>query len=438
MKLVLASQSPRRRQILRIAGFEFDILPSQISEIPDENLNLDQRIRQLAIDKAEACLKMGKTPKGQGFLILAADTVVALGDQVLGKPKDENEARQILRRLSGQTHVVITGLAMIDVDTDRRLEAHERTTVEFRELSDQEIDHYVQTGDPMDKAGAYGIQSEARSFVKKLEGHYDNVVGLPMKAVESMFEKLAVAPPKRESRIEHGLHSVQESIREELKASHSRSTNVKLVAVSKKKSAEDVLQAIEAGQRIFGENYVQELLDKKLEVEQLLSMRYEKPPSIEWHFIGNIQSKKLKSLVGNVDLIHSVDSLDHLLEIEKRGLEKKIQQKILVQVRIGNEDSKSGADSASFLEILKRSNNLSSVQVCGVMALPPLADSETVARAQFREVVQRFNEGRALISDSRRAAFSELSMGTSSDYRSAIAEGATLVRVGTAIFGERT
>jgi septum formation protein len=151
-RFVLASQSPRRRQILTISGYEFDILPSQISEIPDENLNLTSQIRQLASDKAEACLKMGNFAKGQGILVLASDTVVVLGGQILGKPKDEKEARSFLSRLSNQTHDVITAISLIDVDTGRRVQDHAVTRVTFRELTSTEIDSYVATGDPLDKA----------------------------------------------------------------------------------------------------------------------------------------------------------------------------------------------------------------------------------------------------------------------------------------------
>lgn len=459
-RFVLASQSPRRRQILTISGYEFDILPSQISEIPDENLNLTSQIRQLASDKAEACLKMGKLAEGHGFLVLASDTVVVLGDQILGKPKDEFEARSFLSRLSNQTHDVITAVSLIDVDTGRRHQDHAVTRVKFRELSSDQIDAYVATGDPLDKAGAYGIQNAlAGDFIESFDGDYDTVVGLSMAIVEKALASLGVTAKKRFS--EKGDSLIGENVarlRSEIAAA-SLVHPARLIAVSKTKPVTDVIDAWLVGQRIFAENYAQEALPKIDEVNELIKIAKSSPVlrnqfkldvsvalenEIEWHFIGTLQSKKAKQVVGNFALIHSVDRISLVEEIEKRALavseersDAGFRQPILLQINIAEETTKAGASAAEFVELFDAAAKCSHVKLCGVMALPPLTDDETVARARFKEVRTIFEAARKKLPTSQQKDFCELSMGTTHDFKLAIAEGATLVRIGTAIFGER-
>jgi septum formation protein len=187
-RLVLASQSPRRSELLTRAGYRFTVTSPQISEIPDENLNLSEQIRQLAVDKAMACLNSGKVAKEEGILVLSADTVVVLDEQILGKPRDFAECDVYLRRLSGQTHRVITGVCLVEAATGRRAVGHETSWVTFRRLNDAEIAAYVQSGEGLDKAGGYGIQGAAGKFVEKLEGPFDNVVGLPVELVTKLIE----------------------------------------------------------------------------------------------------------------------------------------------------------------------------------------------------------------------------------------------------------
>lgn len=184
MKLVLASQSPRRRELLLEAGFEFTVSTVKVSEIFDESLNPSEVPSHLATIKAEACVEQNKQLKSPGFLILAADTVVILGDQILGKPKDAREAHDFLRRLSGQTHSVITGVTLLESGTTKVWTGQDVTAVTFRDLSDSEIDDYIRTGEPMDKAGAYGIQGGGGKFVSSFSGSWSNVVGLPLERLE--------------------------------------------------------------------------------------------------------------------------------------------------------------------------------------------------------------------------------------------------------------
>lgn len=188
-KLVLASQSPRRKDLLERAGFRFAVLSVQISEIPDENLNLQDQIQDIARRKAEACLNSGKLAKAQGNLILSSDTVVALDGQILGKPEDRQKNRQMVERLSGQKHSVITAVCLLDVDTGRVALDHAVANVTFRILTESEIEAYVTTGDGLDKAGGYGIQGEAGKFVSVFDGSMDTIIGLPIDLVTKMLKE---------------------------------------------------------------------------------------------------------------------------------------------------------------------------------------------------------------------------------------------------------
>ena len=170
---ILASQSPRRRELLSMLGLTFDIITADIDETMDPTLPVDAAVAEVCRKKAEA---VGAGHPGR--LIVAADTIVVVDEQKLGKPRSADEARQMLRTLSGRSHTVMTGICLWQ---DGRYETHvEQTAIRFRPLSDAEIDAYVATGSPMDKAGAYGIQDQAAIFVEALDGDYYNVMGLPL------------------------------------------------------------------------------------------------------------------------------------------------------------------------------------------------------------------------------------------------------------------
>lgn len=172
--LVLASASPRRRQLLSKLGLAFEVVPSDADETWPDRLAPGPAVEELARRKAEVVAR-----ERPGALVLGADTVVVLGEEVLGKPADEAEARATLARLAGRSHTVYTGLAL--VLGDRLATAHEATRVSFGDLSEEEVAAYVATGSPLDKAGAYGIQDDLGSlFVARIEGDYFNVVGLPL------------------------------------------------------------------------------------------------------------------------------------------------------------------------------------------------------------------------------------------------------------------
>lgn len=180
-RLVLASGSPRRRELLAKLGFTFEVHASDV----DENISGLPRdmVATLALRKASATARQEK----DGWII-AADTLVSLDDQPLGKPANQAEAHAMLRALSGRTHDVFTGVCLMDAVSrvyDLRVSA---SHVRFRPLTDCEIDAYISTGEPMDKAGAYAIQGGAAPFVEKYEGSYDNIVGFPTQVFMEMYE----------------------------------------------------------------------------------------------------------------------------------------------------------------------------------------------------------------------------------------------------------
>jgi septum formation protein len=189
LRLVLASASPRRRDLLKEAGYEFMIDPVKVSEIIDENLSPEAAVLDVARQKLEATLSLPKYSKQGNFLVLAADTMVFLDCKPLGKPKNPSQAEQYLVNLSAQTHSVITAVWLFPTDGRPAVSQVVTTLVTFRKLSAEEIRAYVASGDPMDKAGAYGIQGAAKNFVSRVEGSTSNVVGLPMEALESLIKK---------------------------------------------------------------------------------------------------------------------------------------------------------------------------------------------------------------------------------------------------------
>jgi septum formation protein len=181
--LVLASQSPRRKELLEKAGIPFKTFSVQVSEFLNENLNLDDAIMEIARQKAMAVIDPVKSLNLKDILILSSDTVVVLMGKVLGKPLDHSQAFDFLRRMSGLTHEVKTSICFYDTVTQKTISEIESSFVTFRDLSDEEIWSYIKTGDPMDKAGAYGIQGKAKEFIVELEGELDTVMGLPTKRV---------------------------------------------------------------------------------------------------------------------------------------------------------------------------------------------------------------------------------------------------------------
>ena len=171
--IILASASPRRKEILELADLKFDILPSNAQEITTKTAP-NEVVMELASIKAKDIYEKSEKQS----MIVGADTVVAYQGQILGKPTDEADAKRMLTMLSGQTHEVYTGVCVIEDEQIKTF--YEETKVTFYEISDEQIDRYIKTGEPMDKAGSYGIQGKAAVFIKGIEGDYYNVVGFPI------------------------------------------------------------------------------------------------------------------------------------------------------------------------------------------------------------------------------------------------------------------
>lgn len=186
MKLILASASPRRRELLANAGFEIEVRPSSIDEAPQEGEPPEDYARRAARDKALS-VAADATP---GSVVLGADTIVVAGDEILGKPQNPADAARMLRLLSGVSHRVVTGVCLVSAPSKILASTHETTAVTFRALDDEEISNYVASGEPLDKAGAYGIQGLASKFVTRVDGCYSNVVGLPVARVYELLRPL--------------------------------------------------------------------------------------------------------------------------------------------------------------------------------------------------------------------------------------------------------
>ena len=192
MAIVLASKSPRRSELLRQLGItEFLVLPAVGEEYKDPALSPEELVEALSRQKAEEVA----AARGAEDVIIGADTVVAVDGTVLGKPHDEAEAEEMLSRLSGRHHKVCTGVTVIR-GTERRT-AHAVTEVEFRPMTREEIRWYISTGEPMDKAGAYGIQGLGARFIPAIRGDYSNVVGLPLCLLDRLLTEINNEPAGR-------------------------------------------------------------------------------------------------------------------------------------------------------------------------------------------------------------------------------------------------
>lgn len=186
MKLILASSSPRRAEILHDAGISFSVLSSAVDETAVPGETPQQHVQRLADAKAELVAARAVGPA----IILAADTVVVLDGQILGKPRSTDEARRMLELFSGRTHSVVTGVTLLRLPEMERRQFIETTLVHFNKLSRDDISRYLSTEEPYDKAGAYAIQGHAGRYIPRIEGCYFNVVGLPLAHVVTALREL--------------------------------------------------------------------------------------------------------------------------------------------------------------------------------------------------------------------------------------------------------
>ncbi|MEW6097539.1 MAG: Maf family protein [bacterium] len=184
-QIILASSSPHRKKLLEQIGIEVRVVEPDISESRDEDMSFEEWVCKLALAKAESVAKRFKSGT-----VLGADTIVVLGDKIFRKPRNDEDAKNMLRELSGTTHKVITGLALIDTYTKNTLVEHVTTEVTMKKLSDAQIAGYVITKEPLEKAGALCIQGRGAQFIEKINGCYTNVIGLPLAKLTDMLANL--------------------------------------------------------------------------------------------------------------------------------------------------------------------------------------------------------------------------------------------------------
>ena len=186
-KIILGSQSPRRKELLENVGIDFEIIMAEGEEIVDLSLPFPEIVKSLAEIKNEQVKNSPACP--EKAIIITADTMVVCEGEIMGKPKDEEDAKRMLKLLSGNTHSVLTGYCICDKETGKKRSGAVESFVKFRLLTDDEIDRYIKTKEPMDKAGAYGIQLKASMFVEEIHGDYFNIVGLPVERICKLLKE---------------------------------------------------------------------------------------------------------------------------------------------------------------------------------------------------------------------------------------------------------
>ena len=184
MNIILASASPRRREILENTNVKFDVISSSIEELVLEGESPCQMVMRLAFEKG-----IDIASKRKSDLVISADTIVVLDNTVLGKPKDEEEAKLMITNLSGRTHQVITGISLINLENDKKVIDYVISNVKFKNLSEDDINDYIKTKESLDKAGAYGIQGYGAILVEEIQGDYFNIVGLPISKLSDLLKK---------------------------------------------------------------------------------------------------------------------------------------------------------------------------------------------------------------------------------------------------------
>jgi septum formation protein len=186
-QIILASSSPRRKQILEQVGLKFTVEVSDYEENPIPGMSPSVFVETLSLGKAKAVAK-----NHNDAIIIGADTIVVLDNQILGKPKTKEDAMQMLKKLSGNTHAVFTGFTIIDTANKKTITNHVETKIRFKKLSKEEIAAYIETGEPMDKAGAYGVQDRGALFVEHIEGDYSSVMGLPILKIFEILKEFGI------------------------------------------------------------------------------------------------------------------------------------------------------------------------------------------------------------------------------------------------------
>lgn len=422
MRVILASASPRRAEILARVTWPFDVLPAEIDESRLGDEDPETHVRRLAREKA---LRLSR--EHRDAWVLGSDTVVAQGNDIFGKPVDDEDAFRMLSRLDAAPHLVLTGWAWAR-GGEAVLHGVSRSEVRFRRLSDAEIRAYVATGEPRDKAGAYAIQGGAAPFVESVQGSVTGVIGLPLEDVEEAARRLGIPEPISPlppEAVALRLRAVRGEVAARTVAAGRAPESCRLVAVTKGHPPSLVHAAIAAGATDVGENYVQEGARKRAEVAELGSAA-----AARWHLIGPLQTNKAALAVRSFDLFHAIDRVEVAEALAKRASGTVAG---LLQVNVARDPKKAGVAPEDVVAHVRRLAQLPGFELRGLMTIGPLDADAAATRRTFASLRQQVDDLRGM--GYERVA--ELSMGMSDDYPEAIAEGATLVRLGTAIFGPR-
>ena len=422
MRVILASASPRRAEILARVTWPFDVLPAAIDESRHGDESPEMHVRRLALEKAERLSR--EHPRAW---VLGADTVVAQGDDIFGKPTDDEDAVRMLARLDAAPHLVLTGFAWARGGR-AVLDDVSRSEVRFRRLTDAEIRAYVATGEPHDKAGAYAIQGGAARFVEAVHGSVTGVIGLPLEGVAEAARKLGIpepASPLPPEAVALRLRAVRGEVAARTVAAGRAPESCRLVAVTKGHPASLVHAAIVAGASDVGENYVQEGARKRADVAQLGDA-----DTARWHLIGPLQTNKAALAARSFDLFHAIDRVEVAAALARRA-SGPIEG--LLQVNVARDPRKAGVPPDDVLACVRQLSAVPGFELRGLMTIGPLDADAAATRRTFAALRQQVDELRGMGYE----RLTELSMGMSDDYPEAIAEGATLVRLGTAIFGPR-
>jgi septum formation protein len=423
VRVILASGSPRRRELLARIVHPFEVRPPHLDETRRPGEPPEAYTRRMAEEKA-LCV----SARDRDAFVLAADTIVTIDGDVLGKPRDDADAAAMLARLSGRTHRVLSAIAWARRESVALAELVS-SEVSFRALSDAEIARYVATGEPRDKAGAYAIQGGAAAFVRSVTGSVTSVIGLPLAEAEIFARRLGIPEPAAlsDEAIALRYRSIVGEVAAHAVAAGRAPESVRVIAVGKGHPVEAALAAVAAGATELGENYVQEGAAKRKAAD-------DRAGRVRWHLIGPLQRNKARLAAATFDVVQTIDRLE-TAEALVRGAAAAADspRDVLVQVNVARDAAKSGVSLEALEPLLLGLKDLPGLRVAGLMTIGAADETAERARADFR----RLRESLTAMRSRGLVAGAELSMGMSGDYDVAIAEGATWVRLGTAIFGPR-
>jgi MAF protein len=422
VRVILASGSPRRRELLARIVHPFEVRPPHLDESRRTDESPETYARRMAEEKA-----VSVSGQDRDAWVLAADTIVAIDADVLGKPRGDADAAAMLARLSGRKHRVLSAIAW--ARQGRVVEATlVASQVSFRPIEEAEIARYVASGEPRDKAGAYAIQGGGAAFVRDVAGSVTSVIGLPLVETEALARRLGVpeASTLSDEAVALRYRSLVGEVAALAVAAGRAPDSVKLIAVSKGHPAAAALAAVAAGASDLGENYVQEGAAKR----RAAAGR----PRVRWHLIGPLQRNKARLAAETFDVVQTIDRLETAQALVRGAAERgEVPQDVLVQVNVAQDAAKSGVPPERLEALLMGLKDLREIRVAGLMTIGAADATTERASADFGRLRELLVEmkSRGLV------AGAELSMGMSGDYDVAIAAGATWVRLGTAIFGPR-